>query len=223
MASFQTFFRTVVMLATLGIVAKVWYLYGPSVDEMKTIGARVAEVTSEAWNDYWQKPPNASLADDPRIPNVVRAPAPFVPIGAPGDEFRVGRIMGAEPHCRAASNSRAACRQRSSPFRRPDRAPLIDRLATYFAAGTDAFTARQCGRRSEQCALTITRATDATRDARRGTGCLGQPRRTHAFQLQYSLGEVAGLQSAFRGAAMTPVEAVEQVAAEVEAWQRGER
>ena len=46
MASFQTFFRTVVMLATLGLVAKAWYLYGPSVDEMKTIGARVAEVAS---------------------------------------------------------------------------------------------------------------------------------------------------------------------------------
>ena len=38
MSSLQTFFRTVVMLATLGIVAKIWFLYGPSVGEMQTIG-----------------------------------------------------------------------------------------------------------------------------------------------------------------------------------------
>ncbi len=83
MASFRTFFRTVVMLATLGIVAKLWYLHGPSVDEMKSIVARVAEVTTEAWNNYWQKPNDSALADDPRLPNVGSVPAPFVPPGVP--------------------------------------------------------------------------------------------------------------------------------------------
>ena len=81
MASFQTFFRTVVMLATLGLMAKAWYLYGPSVDEMKTIGTRVTEVASQAWTEYWQKPAGNSLADDPRLPHVGGAPAPFVPLG----------------------------------------------------------------------------------------------------------------------------------------------
>ena len=79
MRSFQTFFRTVVMLATLGLLAKAWYLYGPSVQEMKTIGARVAEVASQTWTEYWQKPADHALADDPRVGG---APAPFVPSGA---------------------------------------------------------------------------------------------------------------------------------------------
>jgi hypothetical protein len=67
MASFQTFFRTVVMLATLGLIAKVWYHYGLSFDEMKSIGARVSEVAEEEWTKYWQKPADSSLADDPRL------------------------------------------------------------------------------------------------------------------------------------------------------------
>ena len=46
MASFQTFFRTVVMLATLGIVAKAWYLYGPTCRRDEDDRLRVAEVAS---------------------------------------------------------------------------------------------------------------------------------------------------------------------------------
>jgi hypothetical protein len=72
------------MLATLGLVAKAWYLYGPSVDELRTIGARVAEVTQQAWTDYWQKSNiDSSLANDPRLPRTDTPPAPFVPAGAP--------------------------------------------------------------------------------------------------------------------------------------------
>ncbi len=79
MASFRTFFRTVVMLATLGLVAKAWYHYGPSVDEMKSIGSRASEVVRQEWKNYWQPQSAEILADDPRLPNLGGAPAPFVP------------------------------------------------------------------------------------------------------------------------------------------------
>lgn len=79
MASLQTFFRTVVMLAALGFIAKMWYHHGPNLDEMKSIGARVSEVVAQEWSDYWQPQAGGALADDPRLPNLSGAPAPFVP------------------------------------------------------------------------------------------------------------------------------------------------
>jgi hypothetical protein len=81
MSSLQTFFRAVVMLATLGIVAKIWFLYGPSVGEMQTIGARVAELSQQTWSDYWKGSGGATpLAADS---TGATAPAPFVPSGGP--------------------------------------------------------------------------------------------------------------------------------------------
>jgi hypothetical protein len=81
MSSLQTFFRTVVMLATLGVVAKIWFLYGPSVGEMQTIGARVAELSQQTWNDYWK----GSNSGTPLAADSTRSavPAPFVPSGGP--------------------------------------------------------------------------------------------------------------------------------------------
>jgi hypothetical protein len=79
MASLQTFFRTVVMLAALGFIAKMWYHHGPDLDEMKSIGARVSEVVSQEWKEYWQPHPGEALTSDPRLPNLSGAPAPFVP------------------------------------------------------------------------------------------------------------------------------------------------
>jgi hypothetical protein len=77
MSSLQTFFRTVVMLATLGIVANLWYLYGPDVARMQAIGVRVVELSKEAVNNYWKSPAgNTSLASDPQA---ALQPAPFVP------------------------------------------------------------------------------------------------------------------------------------------------
>lgn len=79
MASLQTFFRTVVMLAALGFIAKMWYHHGPDLNEIKSIGARVSEVVSEEWGNYWQPRAGEALADDPRLPSLTSAPAPFVP------------------------------------------------------------------------------------------------------------------------------------------------
>jgi hypothetical protein len=68
MTTLQTFFRTVVMLATLGIVAKAWLLYGPSVAEMQTMGQRVVEVADELMSKYRQGGSAApEVVDDPRI------------------------------------------------------------------------------------------------------------------------------------------------------------
>ncbi len=79
MSSLQTFFRTVVMLATLGIVAKIWFLYGPSIGEMQTIGGRVAELAQQTWSDYWKGSNSGTplAADSPGA----AVPAPFVPSG----------------------------------------------------------------------------------------------------------------------------------------------
>jgi len=86
MTTLQTLFRAVVMLATLGIVAKAWHLYGPSVEEMQTIGQRVAEVADELMNEYRQGG-TAPLADpnDPRIQPVppIAAAAPQPPVSSP--------------------------------------------------------------------------------------------------------------------------------------------
>src|SRR3989304_4997481 len=76
MESLKTFFRVVVMMVTLAVVAKAWYYYGPSIDELRAMGSRVAELSQEAWADYWQTPGgDSSLAGDPR-PAV---PAPLAP------------------------------------------------------------------------------------------------------------------------------------------------
>jgi hypothetical protein len=95
MSSLQTFFRTVVMLATLGIVAKLWFFYGPSVGELKSIGTRVAELSAQAWNDYW-KPAGGtqSLASDSRGPI---APAPFVPSPGPMQPIPLPPINATAP------------------------------------------------------------------------------------------------------------------------------
>jgi hypothetical protein len=81
MASLQTFFRTVVMLATLGLIAKAWYHYGLSVEELKAIGSSAIEVAEREWNNYWQTPATDALATDPRLPPTANAPAPFLPQG----------------------------------------------------------------------------------------------------------------------------------------------
>jgi hypothetical protein len=81
MSSLQTFFRTVVMLATLGIVAKLWFLYGPSVGEMKSIGSRVVELSEQAVNDYWKSTSNTTVS--PTDSQMALQPAPFVPPSSP--------------------------------------------------------------------------------------------------------------------------------------------
>lgn len=85
MTTLQTFFRAVVMLATLGIVAKAWMLYGPSIEEMQSIGQRVSEVADEWLNKPHQDDAAAPAATpDPRLAPVpalttTLPPAPVSP------------------------------------------------------------------------------------------------------------------------------------------------
>lgn len=72
MTTLQTFFRAVVMLATLGIVAKAWMLYGPSIEEMQSIGQRVSEVADEWLN----KPHQGDAAAPAATPDPRLAPVP---------------------------------------------------------------------------------------------------------------------------------------------------
>jgi hypothetical protein len=222
MASFQTFFRTVVMLATLGLLAKAWYLYGPSVDEMKTIGARVAEVTTQAWAEYWQKPAASSLADDPRVPQVGTAPAPFVPPGTPmepiphvpnhaagqhgGSAVQLAGGMPAQVVPVSPAGPSTAWPPSSPP--EPTRLPpdntspaeptdarlstLLDRLA-------------QLGMRDQQLSAW-------------GSG--GELMR---FSCNMPWANLPAYSRHFEAVAATPLAAVEQVAAEIDAWQRGQR
>jgi hypothetical protein len=225
MASFQTFFRTVVMLATLGIVAKVWYLYGPSVDEMKTIGARVAEVTSEAWHDYWQTPPNASLADDPRLPNLGSAPAPFVPLGAPG-----------EPIPRVPSHGGGAALPGGVQLAGGMPAEIVPMAPAGPSSGPS--TAWPPTSPPEPTRLPPDNSTTASNDARLAStlerltqlgmrdqelAAWGNRGELMRFSCSIPWAKSPAYSRHFEAVAVTPVEAVEQVAAEVEAWQRGER
>lgn len=225
MASFQTFFRTVVMLAVLGFIAKGWYHYGPNIDEMKSIGARVSEVVSQEWNDYWQKPPDQSLADDPRIPNLSTAPAPFVPMGAPGEPMPRGINQGSgtatEGGVQLAGGMPAEIAPVApagptvgpstawpptsppEPTRLPPDNTTVESSDARFNATLERLT--RLGMRDQQLAA---------------WGNRGELMR---FSCNIPWANSPAFSRHFEAVAASPVEAVEQVAAEVEAWQRGGR
>jgi hypothetical protein len=86
MTTLQTCFRAVVMLATLGIVAKAWHLYGPSVEEMQSIGQRAVEVADELMSKYQHGgAPAPAVANDPRatLGPPVTAAVPQLPVSRP--------------------------------------------------------------------------------------------------------------------------------------------
>lgn len=96
MASFQTFFRTVVMVATLGLLAKAWYHYGPTVDEMCVISSRMMQLADQVWADYWHSPSTSSpLAADPQTPVDLTEPTPFVPANGFAQPITVAPLAAA--------------------------------------------------------------------------------------------------------------------------------
>lgn len=220
MAAFRTFFRTVVMLATLGIVAKLWYLHGPSVAEMKTIGSRVVEVTTEAWNNYWQKPNDSALADDPRLPSVGQAPAPFVPSGVPMEPIQQAPAVAngapnpgtvqlaggvpAEIVPLAPAAPSTAWPQQTTP--EPQRLPP-DRSAS--ADGPRLTT-------------TLNRLVSLGMRDQQLTAWGGRGEFTR-FSCTMPWTNSPAFSRHFEAVAATPLAAVEQVAAEIDAWQRGQR
>ncbi len=218
MSSLQTLFRTIIMLATLGIVAKVWFLHGPSVDEMKAIGTRVAEVASQAWSDYWQQPVNDALADDPRLPAMGGAPAPFVPPSTPVEIMphstspisprgaSVVQLAGGVP----AEMVPVAPADRSMPWGPPESPGAAPQVA--------ALVPEQDTRLRvlfEQLAKLGVRDQELAPWGSRGE--------LMRFHCSVPWANSPAYSRHFEAVAATPLGAVEQVVAEIEAWQRGQR
>jgi hypothetical protein len=129
MSSLQTFFRTVVMLATLGIVAKIWFLYGPSAGELQTIGVRVVSLAQEAINSYWKSPSgNTSLAGDPQA---AMQPAPFVPPSGPMQPIPLPPVLSPAPSPVQPASSTAGGVMPAAPALSP--APANDPAVTQSA------------------------------------------------------------------------------------------
>jgi len=220
MAAFRTFFRTVVMLATLGIVAKLWYLYGPNVDEMKTIGIRVVEVTSEAWSDYWQKPRANALADDPRLPNVGSVPAPFVPSGVPMEPIQQapmqlnGTSSAGTVQLAGGMPAEIVPLTQSAPSSAwpPDSTPEPQRLPPDESANAA----------GPQLAATLNRLVALGMRDQQLTAWGGRGEMTR-FSCTMPWANSPMFSRHFEAVAATPLSAVEQVAAEIDAWQRGQR
>ena len=222
MTSFQTFFRTVVMLAVLGFLAKAWYLYGPSVDMMKSIGTRVGEEASQAWTEYWQKPAASPLADDPRLPHVGGAPAPFVPQGAPIEPMPLGPHHAAEPtgvgtvQLAGGMPAEIVPLSPSAPSTAwpPSSTPEPTRLPPDGVLSAPQQDARlpamlehlqQLGVRDQELAP---------------WGSRGELMR---FSCSVPWANSPSYSRHFEAVAATPLSAVEQVAAEIEAWRNGQR
>lgn len=218
MSSFRTFFRTVVMLATLGLIAKLWYHHGLSLDELKDIGSRVSEVAQEEWSKYWQVKPGDALADDPRVPQVGGAPAPFSPQGTPMQPMP--HAPGLIPNTNAGTVQLAggvpaeivpvAPGGPSTPW--PTDAPEPMRLPgdihvpaenTQLTAALEKLT--QWGVRDQEL---------------KPWGSGGELMR---FSCSVPWANSPAYTQHFEAVAATPLAAVEQVAFEIEAWQRGQR
>ena len=78
MSSFQTFFRTIVMLVVLGLAVKAWFHFGMTVEKVQEFGAKAIEIAQEAWNEYRQSqnaPPTLAGNGPPQLQP---APAPFM-------------------------------------------------------------------------------------------------------------------------------------------------
>ncbi len=192
MASLQTFFRTVVMLATLGLIAKAWYHYGLSVEELKAIGCSAVEVAEKEWNNYWQTPATKALANDPRLPPTANAPAPFLPQGAPMQPIprdaapsapsapglvQLAGGVSAEIVPLAPANP-------STP-RTPGALPEPMQLSPDPTAPSP--------QPQDTSAPSIARTSHATWRARSAAGAVGSWRRIDAIQLQRALGQFARL------------------------------
>ena len=211
MATLQTLFRATVMLATLGLLAKAWYHYGPTVDELQVMGARVVQVAQETWSDYWQQPSAVTpLAGDtppsPFEPPSVEPPpistAPSLAMGGPVQlaggvqPFAPGGWGGA-PSAETGSPG-AVVAPALVPMEAPLR-PTGDRVgevvAQLEALGIRDHELRQWGSAGE----------------------------LHRFSGSAPLANSPSFRRHFEAVAETPEAAVERVAADIDAWYRARK
>ena len=210
MSSIKTFLRTVVMLVTLGIVAKAWYLYGPSLGEMKTIGARAMEISQEAWVDYWQGQNNGpKLAGEPApfVPPPVVAPIPAGQPGVSGSGTST-QAMGPVQLAGGAPPLMAAERVNEDLAPRPTRLPP--------AAGAT-LTPMEAPPQDDRLQKTLERLS-AWGVGDQELGPWGSEGRLCRFSCSAPWANTSSLTRHFEAVAATPVAAVEQVAAEIAVW-----
>jgi len=214
MSSFRTFFRVVVMLAALGLVAKAWYHYGLTLGELQAIGSRGVEVASELWEKYWQSPGTSSAlaVDDQRQSTIATPPAPFVPPTGPVEPMRLpatttapGDALPVQLAAGSTAQTAAAEMLPPSPAALPGGILSAATLSTSDPPPADPLQAmverlNQLGARDQQ--LTP-------------WGSRGELVR---FTCSVPWGGSATFTRQFEAVATTPLAAVEQVTAEIEAW-----
>jgi hypothetical protein len=68
MDAMRTLFRAVVMVAVGVIVVKVWQLYGPATEQVKSFAVQAVELAQTAWDraSPQSTPAPTAMADDPR-------------------------------------------------------------------------------------------------------------------------------------------------------------
>ena len=182
MPSFQTFFRTVVMVACRA-GGEGWQLYGPTDDQVKTIGAQAIEMAQEAWTSTGRTPTRIA-GGRPRV-----------------------RSVGSRPRrsCRRASSRRRSARASHATRPRAGRcnSPAdAGRDAPIAAAATPGRrtaaeptrlppeAGARCQRR-RRSAAGVDRRLRAAGRARSRIGAVGQRRRIVSLQLPRAAGEFA--------------------------------
>jgi hypothetical protein len=182
----------------------------------------VAEVSAQAWTDYWQKPADATLADDPRVPHVGGAPAPFVPQGTLVEPIPHGPNHAAGPQGAGGVQLAGGMPAEIVPISPagpstawpPTGPPEPTRLPPNDLAPTPPSDARLS-------ALLERLAQLGVRDQELlSWGSRGELMR---FSCNMPWANSPAYSRHFEAVAATPVAAVEQVAAEIAAWQSGQR
>jgi hypothetical protein len=220
MSSFKTFFRAVVMLATLGLLAKAWYHYGPTLGELQAIGGRVVQVANEAWANYWQPPGTSSPLATDQPPTAATPPAPFAPPTGPVQPTRLppapAELGNARPVQLAsglAAEAAPAGATRSSPVARSwfDHAQQSPPPTAASLEPMDAF------QQHDPLATLVDRLHGlGVRDQElKPWGSRGELVR---FTCSVPWAESPNYTRQFEAVATTPLAAVQEVATEIEAW-----
>jgi hypothetical protein len=218
MSSFRTLFRAAVMLATFGLLAKAWYHFGPTLGEIQAIGGRVVQVANEAWVNYWLPPGNRSPSSaDQHLSSLDTPPAPFVPPTGPVAPTRLPTRMP-PPDAAASVQPAGNMAVQTAPA---ELAPVeTDRSSPTNWPGGILSSATLPNTNSPPAdplqavldRLTQVGVRDQELTAWGGRGELVR------FTCRVPWGGSANYTRQFEAVATTPLAAVEQVAAEVEAW-----
>lgn len=209
MGTFRTIFRALVMLGTLGLLAKAWYHYGPSVEELQLMGSRAAEMAQEAWADYWQPPPaDTSLANDPHLPQPPRSdmPAPFTPPSVEPPPIHSTTTAIATP---SAPIQLASGESDASPSESVSAPALVPMDMPASSVGPDV----------SQMLEKLTQIGARDQDLK-PWGNSGQ---LYRFACSVPLANSPSFSRHFEAVAESPETAVAKVAAEIDAWQLGRK